>query len=59
MNSTVCLRRQWIFYSLFTTNLMEELQMNEQITDQQLNAAGHLTIGGCDAVDLAHQFGTP
>ena len=38
---------------------MEELQMNEQITDQQLNAAGHLTIGGCDAVDLAHQFGTP
>lgn len=33
--------------------------MNEQITDQQLNAAGHLTIGGCDAVDLAHQFGTP
>lgn len=38
---------------------MEELQMNEQITDQQLNAAGHLMIGGCDAVDLAHQFGTP
>ena len=38
---------------------MEELQMNEQITDQQLNAAGHLTIGGCDAVDLAHRFGTP
>lgn len=33
--------------------------MNEQITDQQLNAAGHLTIGGCDAVDLAHRFGTP
>ncbi len=38
---------------------MEELQMNEQITDQQLNAAGHLTIGGCDAIDLAHRFGTP
>lgn len=38
---------------------MEELQMNEQISDQQLNAAGHLTIGGCDAVDLAHRFGTP
>lgn len=33
--------------------------MNEQISDQQLNAAGHLTIGGCDAVDLAHRFGTP
>lgn len=38
---------------------MEELQMNEQISDQQINAAGHLTIGGCDAVDLAHRFGTP
>lgn len=38
---------------------MEELQMNEQITDQQLNAAGHLTIGECDAIDLAHRFGTP
>ena len=23
------------------------------------NAAGHLTIGGCDAVDLAEQYGTP
>ncbi|MFR0575501.1 diaminopimelate decarboxylase [Limosilactobacillus reuteri subsp. suis] len=33
--------------------------MNEQITNQQLNAAGHLTIGGCDAIDLAHRFGTP
>ncbi len=33
--------------------------MNEQISDQQINAAGHLTIGGCDAVDLAHRFGTP
>lgn len=33
--------------------------MNEQITDHQLNEAGHLTIGGCDAVDLAHQYGTP
>lgn len=38
---------------------MEELQMNEQVSDQQLNTAGHLTIGGCDAIDLAHQFGTP
>lgn len=33
--------------------------MNEQISDKQINAAGHLTIGGCDAVDLAHRFGTP
>ena len=33
--------------------------MNEQISDQQINAAGHLAIGGCDAVDLAHRFGTP
>jgi len=23
------------------------------------NAAGHLEIGGCDVVDLAHEFGTP
>ena len=23
------------------------------------NSAGHLTIGGCDAVDLAEQYGTP
>lgn len=33
--------------------------MNEQITEQQINAAGHLTIGGCDAVELAHKYGTP
>ncbi|MBB1123436.1 diaminopimelate decarboxylase [Limosilactobacillus albertensis] len=33
--------------------------MNEQITDQQINSAGHLMIGGCDAVELAHQYGTP
>jgi len=26
---------------------------------QQINAAGRLSIGGCDAVELAHQFGTP
>ena len=24
-----------------------------------INAAGHLTIGGCDAVALAETFGTP
>jgi diaminopimelate decarboxylase len=24
-----------------------------------INAAGHLTIGGCDALDLARQYGTP
>ncbi|MBU0607944.1 MAG: diaminopimelate decarboxylase [Armatimonadetes bacterium] len=26
---------------------------------QQVNAAGHLTIGGCDTVELAREFGTP
>jgi diaminopimelate decarboxylase len=26
---------------------------------QRLNARGHLEIGGCDAVDLAAEFGTP
>ena len=26
---------------------------------QRLNQAGHLEIGGCDAVDLAAEFGTP
>jgi diaminopimelate decarboxylase len=26
---------------------------------QKINAAGHLEIGGCDAVELAEQFGTP
>jgi diaminopimelate decarboxylase len=24
-----------------------------------VNDAGHLTLGGCDTVDLAHEFGTP
>src|SRR3970282_2427708 len=24
-----------------------------------VNAAGHLAVGGCDAVDLAQRFGTP
>ena len=24
-----------------------------------VNAAGHLTIGGCDTVDLVRQYGTP
>lgn len=33
--------------------------MNEQINQNQLNAAGHLMIGGCDALDLAHHYGTP
>lgn len=33
--------------------------MNEQINQNQLNAAGHLTIGGCDALDLARHYGTP
>ncbi len=26
---------------------------------QRVNAAGHLEIGGCDATELAAQFGTP
>lgn len=33
--------------------------MNEQISANQINDAGHLLIGGCDAVELAHQYGTP
>lgn len=33
--------------------------MNEQISADQINDAGHLLIGGCDAVELAHQYGTP
>lgn len=33
--------------------------MNSQITADQINAAGHLTIGGVDTLDLAKEFGTP
>lgn len=33
--------------------------MNSQITPNQINAAGHLTIGGVDALALAQEFGTP
>ncbi|MHA8137511.1 diaminopimelate decarboxylase [Lactobacillaceae bacterium Scapto_B20] len=33
--------------------------MNEQISQSDINSAGHLTIGGCDAVELAHEYGTP
>lgn len=33
--------------------------MNEQLTEEQINAAGHLTIGGCDTIELAHEYGTP
>lgn len=33
--------------------------MNEQITADQLNEAGHLLIGGCDAIELAHEYQTP
>ncbi|CAK8054483.1 diaminopimelate decarboxylase [Eupransor demetentiae] len=29
------------------------------MTNLATNSAGHLTIGGCDAVELAHQYGTP
>lgn len=33
--------------------------MTNQITDNDINSDGHLQIDGCDAVELAHQFGTP
>lgn len=33
--------------------------MNSQITPNQINAAGHLTIGGVDTLALAQEFGTP
>ncbi len=33
--------------------------MNEQIRPDQINAAGHLTIGGVDTLELAAEFGTP
>lgn len=33
--------------------------MNSQITPDQINAAGHLTIGGVDTLELAQEFGTP
>ena len=33
--------------------------MNQQITADQLNDAGHLMIGGCDSIELAHEYGTP
>lgn len=33
--------------------------MNEQLTPDDLNAAGHLQIGGVDTLTLAHQFNTP
>ena len=32
--------------------------MNERIT-LKINGAGHLEIGGCDALELAKEFGTP
>lgn len=33
--------------------------MSEQLTNQQINEAGHLTIGGVDATELAAQYQTP
>lgn len=33
--------------------------MNEQLTAADINAAGHLQIGGVDSLELAHRFGTP
>ncbi|AJY61673.1 diaminopimelate decarboxylase [Lactobacillus helveticus] len=33
--------------------------MNSQISENQINQAGHLTIGGVDTVELAKKYGTP
>ncbi|AMV60829.1 Diaminopimelate decarboxylase [Pediococcus damnosus] len=33
--------------------------MDEQLEPNKINVAGHLTIGGVDATELAHQYGTP
>ncbi|ANZ61229.1 diaminopimelate decarboxylase [Secundilactobacillus paracollinoides] len=33
--------------------------MSEQVSNQQINDAGHLTIGGVDALKLAQQYQTP
>lgn len=33
--------------------------MNAQLQASQVNSAGHLTIGGVDALKLAHDYGTP
>ncbi len=33
--------------------------MSEQVSNQQINDAGHLTIGGVDALELAQQYQTP
>lgn len=33
--------------------------MNSQITHDQINNEGHLTIGGVDTLELAREFGTP
>lgn len=33
--------------------------MNEQLTAENINSAGHLQIGGVDTLKLAEQFGTP
>ena len=33
--------------------------MNDQISSSEINAAGHLQIGGVDTLYLAHKYGTP
>ena len=38
---------------------LKENTMNSQIKPDQINAAGHLTIGGVDSLELAQNFGTP
>ncbi len=49
------------FYNLHVTTLLQiEPQLRAVLPlTAGLNDAGHLTIGGCDAVDLAREFGTP
>ena len=35
------------------------MSFSELSRSLQINEAGHLTIGGCDTVELAHTYGTP
>ncbi len=34
-------------------------ELSQSFPALQVNEAGHLTIGGCDTVELAHTYGTP
>jgi len=42
-----------------TTHIHDILRLPLFPKDAGINSAGHLTIGGCDAYDLAKEFGTP